>query len=276
MQLRDVRGAVVLATVAMVLLVGCSRLTFIKPSLKRHGDRPITPEYNIREDDAATKGRMVATDRVAMAEQRLRAGQLDAAETELKAALKADPKSADAYTLMGMIEEQRGLSAQAGSHYAKAAELAPDRGAQLNNYGAWLCGNDRAAESLAYFDRALADPSYSTPAAALANAGSCALTAGQTARAERDLRNALALDPGSPVALAGMAESEYRAGHYFQARAFSERRLAAAPATQQVLQLASQIEQKLGDTAAAARYVQRMRAEFPEQGRDIRPGDASQ
>jgi type IV pilus assembly protein PilF len=110
----------------------------------------------------------------------------------------------------------------------------------------------------------------------MANAGSCALTAGQTARADRDLRNALALDPASPVALAGMAEDEYRAGHYFEARAFSERRLAAAPATRQVLQLASQIEQKLGDMAAAARYVQRMRAEFPEQGRDIRPGDASQ
>ena len=276
MRLRDMRGAVVLATAAMLLLAGCSRLTFVKPNLKRHGDRPITPEYNIRDDDAATKGRMVAGDRVAMAEQRLRAGQLDAAETEVKAALKADPKSADAYTLMGMIEEQRGLSALAGSHYAKAAELAPDRGPQLNNYGAWLCGNGRAAESLAYFDRALADPAYATPAAAMANAGSCALTAGQTVRADRDLRSALTLDPANPVALAGMAENEFRAGRYFQARAFSERRLAAASATRQVLQLASQIEQKLGDTAAAARYVQRMRAEFPEQGRDIRPGDASQ
>lgn len=276
MRLRDMRGAVVLAMAAMLLLAACSRLTFVKPNLKRHGDRPITPEYNIRDDDAATKGRMVAGDRVAMAEQRLRAGQLDAAETEVKAALKADPKSADAYTLMGMIEEQRGLSALAGSHYAKAAELAPDRGPQLNNYGTWLCGNGRAAESLAYFDRALADPAYPTPAAALANAGSCALTAGQTVRADRDLRSALTLDPANPVALAGMAENEFRAGRYFQARAFSERRLAAAPATRQVLQLASQIEQKLGDTAAAARYVQRMRAEFPEQGRDIRPGDASQ
>jgi len=110
----------------------------------------------------------------------------------------------------------------------------------------------------------------------MANAGSCALTVGQTARADRDLRNALALDPASPVALAGMAESEFRAGRYLQARAFSERRLAAAPATQAVLLLASQIEQKLGDMAAAARYVQRIRVEFPEQGRDTRPGDASQ
>jgi type IV pilus assembly protein PilF len=163
-----------------------------------------------------------------------------------------------------MIAEQRGKAAEAGTHYAKAMELAPARGALLNNYGAWLCGNGRAAESLVLFDRALADPGYRTPGAALANAGSCALTAGQAARADRDLRRALQYDPANPTALAALAELEYGAGDYMQARAFSERRLAAAPATLQVLQLASQIEQKLGDTAAAARYVQRIRTEFPQ------------
>ncbi|HVR80564.1 MAG TPA: type IV pilus biogenesis/stability protein PilW [Luteimonas sp.] len=269
------RDAMVLAVVTMVLVAGCSRLTFVKPHLKRHGYRQVAPEYNIRED--ADSNRRIATmDRIALAQQHLRAGQLDQAETEAKAVLKADSKSADAHTLLAMIDEQRGHPEQAGAHYVKAVALEPTRGAVLNNYGAWLCGNGRAAESLALFDRALADPAYPSPAAALANAGSCALTVGQTARADRDLRNALSLDPGSPVALAAMADSEYRAGRYFQARAFSERRLAAAPATPQVLQLASQIEQKLGDTAAAARYVQRIGAEFPEQGRDTQPGDASQ
>ena len=272
MRLRDLLLA---ALVVTTIVAGCSRLTFVKPKLKRHGYEQVAPEYNIREDVAGDR-KIAAMDRIALAQQRLGAGQLDQAETEAKAVLKADSKSADAHTLLAMIEEQRGHPEQAGAYYLKAVELAPARGGMLNNYGAWLCGNGRAAESLAYFDRALTDPAYATPAAAMANAGSCALTAGQTARADRDLRNALALDPASPVALAGMAEREYRAGHYFEARAFSERRLAAAPATRQVLQLASQIEQKLGDMAAAARYVQRMRAEFPEQGRDIRPGDASQ
>jgi type IV pilus assembly protein PilF len=42
-----------------------------------------------------------------------------------------------------------------------------------------------------------------------------------------------------------------------------------------VLQLASQIEQKLGDTAAAARYVQRIKAEFPEK-QTVPPGDTGQ
>src|SRR3546814_7890955 len=89
----------------------------------------------------------------------------------------------------------------AGGYYARAAELAPEQGTALNNYGAWLCGNGRAAESLAWFDRALADPIYRQRASALANAGSCALKAGQTANVERHLREALSLDPVDATAL---------------------------------------------------------------------------
>ena len=268
------RNVIAIATLgALIAGVGCSRLTFVKPNMKRHNYQQVAPEYSVR-DNPQDAQRIAAIDRIALASQNLSAGQLDGAETEARAALKADPQSVDAYTLLAMIEEQRGHTAQAGSHYAKAVAMAPTRGALLNNYGAWLCGSGRAAESLPLFDRALADPGYSTPGAALANAGACALTAGQTARAGRDLTRALELDPSSPVALAAMADNEYRAGRYLQARAFSERRLAVAPASVQVLQLASQIEQKLGDTAAAARYVQRIGTEFP-QGRPVSSGDAS-
>ena len=59
-----------------------------------------------------------------------------------------------------------------------------------------------------------------------------------------------------------------------EARAFCERRFAVAPASVKLLQLASQIEQKLGDTAAAARYVQRIGTEFPQQ-RSGASGEAS-
>ena len=72
----------------------------------------------------------------------------------------------------------------------------------------------------------------------------------------------LELDPQSVVALGAMAELAYRRGDAFEARAFSQRRLAAGPVDARALQLASQIEQKLGDRAAAERYTRRMRAEF--------------
>ncbi len=268
-----------LERMALVLLVtfvvgSCSRLTFVKPNMNRHGYQQVTPDFDVR-DDPHDAQRMAAINHVALAEQQLGAGRLDDAQSEVQAALKADPKSADAHILMGMIAEQRGNNAAAGGYYAKAVALAPTRGTALNNYGAWLCGNGRAAESLAMFDRALADPEYRSPAGALANAGSCALTANQDVTADRYLQGALQMDPASPVALAAMAKLQFRQGNYLQARAFSERRLAVAPASVTVLQLASQIEQKLGDTAAAARYVRRIGQEFP-QARPASPGDASQ
>jgi type IV pilus assembly protein PilF len=271
MRLRDVIAIAAMAS--LLIAVGCSRLTFVKPKFKNDYHRT-APEYTVRDDPQDSR-RIALLDRVGLAERSLAAGQLDDAETQARAALKIDPKSADGYTLLGMIEGRRGNAARAGAHYAKAAALAPNRGTVLNNYGAWLCGNGQAAASLPLFDRALADAAYPTPAAVLANAGSCALTAGQPARAERDLARALELDPTSAVALAGMAESEYRAGRFLQARAFSERRLDVAPPSVEVLQLASQIEQKLGDTVAAARYVQRIGTEFP-QTPAVPSGDASQ
>ncbi|RYG09061.1 MAG: tetratricopeptide repeat protein, partial [Burkholderiales bacterium] len=177
--------------------------------------------------------------------------------------LKASPNSAGALTLLAIIADNKGAAAEAGTYYKRAAEAAPSQGGVMNNYGAWLCGNGFPAEALVWFDRAVGAPGYNTPEFALANAGGCALKTGQYDRAERDLRKALSIAPRNAYALASMAESEYRQNRYFEARAFTERRLSAAPANAAVLQLAAQIEEKLGDRAAASRYVQRLRAEFP-------------
>lgn len=258
------------ATVALLALVlaaaGCSsmsrKFTFMRPDVSRKSVTQVAPDYDVRPSKRGSAS-LAASERLMLANARLRSGEIDQAETDAKAALKQDPKSADAHTILAIVAGQRGQDAQAGGHYAKAAELAPRSGIVLNNYGAWLCENGRAGESLGWFDRALADPGYGSPASAQANAGACALKAGQPARAERDLRQALQREPDNATALAAMAQVEFDAARYLQARAFSERRIAAAPATPEVLGLASRIEQKLGDTKAAARYTQQMTSQFP-------------
>ena len=258
--------AAVLATAAVLglsLLSGCKRLTFVRPNFDKTNYEHTGPDYKVR-DDKRSKDAASARTRVQLAQAALRSGDLDGADRDARLALKADAHSADALTILAAVAERRGDMAGAGQHYKKAVDLAPERGAYLNNYGTWLCASGRAAESLSWFERALADSSYATPSAALANAGSCAASAGQNERAERDLRTALALDANNALALGALARIELQKGNAFEARAFSERRLAAAPADPDALVLASQIEQKLGDMAAAARYVQRLRAEFPD------------
>ena len=250
------------AAVAVVLCVSaCSRVAFMKTNPSRKGYDPVTEPVVVHDSDAS-RGRETARNSVMESQQKLADGDLAGAEKAAKQAAKADPKSADAYTMLGAVADRLGHAADAGANYERAATLEPT-GARLNNYGAWLCSNGRAGDSLAWFDKALQDPSYGSAASAMANAGKCALDAGQHVRADQSLRAALQLDPASAVALGALARMQFDAGRYMEARAFSERRLSAAPATADALQLASQIEDKLGDSAAAARYGRRLREEFP-------------
>ncbi|MHC9011909.1 type IV pilus biogenesis/stability protein PilW [Stenotrophomonas rhizophila] len=240
-------------------LAGCGKQGVKPPS----GPLEVAPTYEARDNPEIRK-RVNYQDQMVLAGESMRAGALDAAEKRVRAATKIDARRPEAYMMLAAIATQRGNEAGAGPLYAKAAELAPERGDVLNNYGAWLCAHGRPAESLVWFDRALQAPGYTTPASALANAGGCALEAGQSERATPDLRRALEIDPVNAYALESMARSEYAQGRYFEARAFAQRRLAAAPATRSVLQLASQIEARLGDNVASGRYLQRIHDEFPQ------------
>ena len=266
------RKALCLLLITILLASACSRLTFVRPKGKmgQLSGQEEVEAYSVK-DSAEVKRRQSVQTILARSLQRLQAGELEAAEKEARSALKLDPSSVDATTLLAVVSDQKGQSDQAGEFYRRAAELAPSVGATQNNYGTWLCANAFAPESLVWFDRALAAPGYATPAAAMANAGRCALRAGQTERAARDLRQALEIEPASPVALEAMAELEFHRQQYMSSRAFVERRLAAGPATAAVLKLASQIEDRLGDKAAARRYVQRIRAEFPD-AQDVTTG----
>ncbi|WP_206203187.1 type IV pilus biogenesis/stability protein PilW [Thermomonas sp. HDW16] len=249
-----------------ILLAGCrqlERLSFIRPDASRGEFTKIAPRYEV--SDSGQKALPAAAESlVASAVSQYNAGNYNEAGQFARQALKADPQLADAHAILALLAERTGNSAEAGGHYLKAATLSPGVGIHANNYGTWLCANGRAAESLAWFDRALADPNYPTRSAAFANAGTCAGRAGQADRAETNWRNALALDSNDVQSLAGMASLQFARGGYLDARAFVERWLALAPSDTEALRLGSQIEQKLGDSAAAQRYLSRLQAISPD------------
>mgnify|MGYP001032064529 CR=1 FL=1 len=256
------RDALLLSILVAFAASACSRLSFVKPSAERGRYTQVAPDYRFSESPESRRREQVRA-HVAESGRALEAGERDLALREAQAALKADRDSADARGMLALVEMMRGNPEEAGRHYAEAARLAPDDGGMQNNYGAWLCRQGRAAEAMEYFERAIAAPGYQVPADALANAGACAEAAGRGDRTEQYLRAALRLDPENSVALSAMAEYQYRSGRYLEARAFSQRRLAAAPPSAEVLLLASQIEEKMGDKAAAERYRQRLGREFP-------------
>jgi type IV pilus assembly protein PilF len=267
------REALLLALSGVLLAAGCSRLerlSVVRPTAERGEYTRVSPVYDV-SDRGRGKTPATAAMHLAMAAEMYGRGALSEAQAEATRALKANPRSPDSHALLAAIADARGDAAAAGRHYQQAQALAPGIGSHANNYGTWLCANGRAADSLDWFAAALADPGYQTRAAALANAGTCASRAGLPVRAEAAWRQALELEPGNPAALAALARLAFARGAYLDARAFSQRRLAAAAADPETLQLASQIELKLGDTAASSRYLHQLQSASPGEPPAPRP-----
>ncbi|HEX7081406.1 MAG TPA: type IV pilus biogenesis/stability protein PilW [Gammaproteobacteria bacterium] len=194
----------------------------------------------------------------------LRQGRPDLAIENLDRALDQDSRLAPAHSAIALAYDQLGDTSEAERHHRRAVELAPADPIIANSYAVFLCRQNRWRDAEPYFERAANNPSYGTPAAALANAGVCAANAGDLEAAEEHFREALSHDPEFADALAGMMELSYREKSYLQARAFMQRYLDVRPATPGVLLLCFNIESELGDRDAAERCAARLREEYPE------------
>lgn len=255
------------ASLLLLMLLGtaaCSKLTFIRQDVIGKGKVEQARRPVVARDSQQDKARMSAHDLVVRASSALQGNDLDTAERLSREALKADPASADAHTLMGAIAARRGREAESGDWLFKAMQVSAGGAAEANNYGAWLCGQSRFEESLRYLDYAAERLGDSQSRAdTLANAGACALRAGNAERATAYLRQSLQLDAENRLALETLANHALSQGQLMEARAFIERRLALLPVTAALLQNAEQIELRMGDTRAAARYRERLQRDFP-------------
>jgi type IV pilus assembly protein PilF len=187
-------------------------------------------------------------------------GDAAGAVAQAELAVRADPRSALAHLARAQALEALGRSEEAGRDLQRAYGLAPASGTVLNAYGVWLCRNGDAKQAMQRFIDALADERYTRPAQALANAGSCAASAGWQEQAELNFRAALGLAPEDAQSLMGMAKLEHGRGDHLRARAFLQRREALAPLMAAELMLAIEIETAAGDPRAAQRYRDQLAA----------------
>ncbi|MGB0134097.1 type IV pilus biogenesis/stability protein PilW [Dokdonella sp.] len=249
------------------ILVGCFVLSLLAACASSGGVRSST-EGGTDPENPKTKAAALYTD---LGQKYLAQGKLENSLENLQKALAADPNYADAHTVIGLLYEQIGNNAQAEKNYRRAAQLMPKSGNENNNYGAFLCKLGRYGEAAEYFQKAVADPFYQTPAVALTNAGTCAIKGGTYDVAERDLRSALEYDPDNSEALFQMATVLYRKEDFFRARAFFQRYEAVGRQSADALLLGRNIELRLGNGKAATEYTQRLRGQFPdsEQSRSL-------
>lgn len=212
-------------------------------------------------DNPKTKAAALYTE---LGQKYMAQGKLEIALENLNKALSADPRHADAHTVIAVLYERIGNNAKAEEHYRRAVQLKPASGNENNNNGAFLCKLGRFDEAVPYFEKAVADPFYQTPAVALTNAGTCAIKGGRLDAAERDLRAALERSPDNADALYHMASVLYRKNEFFRARAFIQRYEAAGQPSADSLLLGRNIELRLGNGASAQDYTRRLRERFPD------------
>lgn len=221
-----------------------------------------------RSDESPTpepgKAQSAAEVNVSLGQAYLEQGRLELALDKLKKALKLDPRLPSAHTVIAVVYEQIKDNENAQFHYKRATELAPKNGSVLNNYGTFLCRAKQYDEADKYFVRALADPFYQTPATAQANRGSCAIQAGRIDVAEASLREAVRLAPNEPQGLFDLARVLHMKKDDFKARAYVQRCESVAGASPELLELAMQVEQGLGNEKGVREYRARLLREFPE------------
>lgn len=216
---------------------------------------------DLGSDESVDKAAQVNTQ---LGQEYMNRGQYEIALDKLKKAVKADPGYAPAHTVLAVLYERLGEASLAERHYAEAAKVAPDNGDANNNYGAFLCRNGEAPRAERYFVKALDDPFYRTPEVAMANAGQCALQAGDMDKAESYLRQSLAYDDDFPDALLGLSRVSFGRNDFLRARGFLQRYESVAPVSAASLMLGYRIETQLGNTKGARQQADRLLEQFPK------------
>ena len=190
--------------------------------------------------------------------------QMTTALDEVKQALQIDPNFADAYSVRGLIYMDMGETQLAEDSFQRAMKLAPGNPDFSNNYGWFLCENGRERESIRYFEAALKNRSYGSPAKALNNAGVCSLKLNDEAAAERYFNQAFQADPGNADANINLSRLYYSRGDYQRARFYATRATRFENASAAALWMAIRVEHKLGDRDAETLLSNQLRRRYPD------------
>ena len=192
-------------------------------------------------------------------------GQMATALDQIKLAIQADPTSSEAFNLRGLIYANLGDHALAEESFRHALKLKPRDPDVMQNFGWYLCQQNRFAEADGFFNQALAVPQYRGVARTLLAQGVCYAHGGQLPEAEATLVRAYEIDPSSPFTATNLSEVLYRRGEFERARFYIRRvNSQAEVANAQTLWLAARIENKLGNQQGAAQFGNQLRNRFPD------------
>lgn len=184
----------------------------------------------------------------------LKQGDRPRAKKKLLTAHQQEPNSSEVNAAMAYYFEQTKELAQAEKYYMKALALSSNSGAQLNNYGTFLCRQGQYQKAETYFLKATADEQYINTAGAFENAALCALAIPDKEKAKVYFGKAFNQDPSRRTSLYELVKLESSMGHDNEAYELIEKHPDLVLNDKIFLVLAKKIATKAGKNDIALAY----------------------
>lgn len=187
-------------------------------------------------------------------------GDRSRAKRKLLLALSQAPDAPNVNAAMAYFMEKSGEMKDANVYYQKAMAVSPKAGAQLNNYGAFLCRQGQYREAEHYFLKAVQDIKYDHTAGAYENAGLCVIAIPDKANAKKYFDKALEQDPSREQSLYELVNLEMKQGNTNEALAYLQKYPSLSLRHRGLLALAIDVTHKAGKPELEADYKTHLRS----------------
>jgi type IV pilus assembly protein PilF len=239
-----------LTAISMSLLTGCVTQSF-------ENDEPIVKNQANRDEMAAT--------RVSLGLGYLRMGDMSQAKMNLEKAKKFSPGLVQVHTAFAHYYETVGEGNLAIESFEQALTIKADSADTLNNYGVFLCRQDKVAAAEVQFLKAIAVPSYLLVSQSYENLSSCYLQIDDFDKAEMYLNKAIFHSPNRTATLLQMVRLQYAMANYKESKRFLQKfERNTQRFTADSLALAYKLYWKLGQRRTAGNYANMLVKMYPQ------------
>ncbi|MBT3203892.1 MAG: type IV pilus biogenesis/stability protein PilW [Gammaproteobacteria bacterium] len=193
-------------------------------------------------------------------------GNHELANEKLVKAMRQDPKSSQAHHAYAVLQNRFLDKVKAEFYFRKAVTLDPQNSEALNNFGAFLCTEERYEEANKMFMQAVENSIYRSPEVAFTSAAVCLMKQGasQTAQAKEYLKRALAIGSNYRPALINMASVNLIEKDYKMSSLYLKRFHLTGNATARSLWFSIQTEIGLGNNSKINPIAEKLHNNFPD------------